>query len=159
MARSSSGQDARTGFYTLRFNADTRAVRESAAARYAGAKMMKSARILIAVICAMVAAPAPAAPTIAKHRLKAGAARCQVNDGPVQPCIVRRNKPGSFDVETKGATPLLAYVETDAVYVFELYGPERTQIPLYGTYAIDPKDPACWRADDSDVAVRELCVR
>lgn len=91
--------------------------------------------------------------------LSPGPAQCQVNDGPRQPCSVRRFKPGSFDIETRGETPLLAYVESDAVYLFALYGPERIQIPLYGTYAIDPDDPACWQADDSDVAIRELCVR
>lgn len=107
----------------------------------------------------LVAAAAPAATPSKTRVLKAGPAHCQVNDGPVQPCTVRRNKPGSFDVETKGETPLLAYVESDGLYVFELYGPEKTQIPLYGTYAVDPKDAACWQADDSNVAIREFCVR
>jgi hypothetical protein len=105
-----------------------------------------------------LAAAAPAATPAKARVLKAGPAHCQVNDGPVQPCTVRRNKPGSFDVETKGEMPLLAYVESDGVYVFEVYGPEKTQIPLYGTYAVDPKDSACWQADDSDVAIREFCV-
>ena len=106
-----------------------------------------------------VTAAAPAAPPAKARLLKAGPAHCQVNDGPVQPCTVRRNKPGSFDIETKGETPLLAYVESDGVYVFELYGPEKTQIPLYGTYAVDPNDTRCWQADDTNVAIREFCVR
>ena len=129
------------------------------AAAMRASKMMNSHRILLALAPLAVAAAAPAAPKAAKPMLKAGPARCQVNHGPIQPCTVRRNKPGSFDVETRGETPLLAYVESDGVYLFELFGPEKTQIPLYGTYAVDPKDPACWQADDGDVAIRELCVR
>jgi hypothetical protein len=120
---------------------------------------MKRGRLLpLFAMCVASAAPAAAAPAKARA-LKAGPAKCQVNDGPVQPCTVRANKPGSFDVETRGETPYLAYVEKDGVYLFELFGPEKTQVPLYGTYAIDPADPACWQADDPNVAIRELCVR
>lgn len=120
---------------------------------------MKFACLLpLLVIAGLPTSPAAAAPAKARAP-KPGLAKCQVNGGPVQPCAVRSSKPGSFDVETRGDSPYLAYVDKDGVYLFELFGPEKIQVPLYGTYAVDPADPACWQSDDPDVAIRSLCVR
>lgn len=103
---------------------------------------------------ALTAAPAAKAPV-----LKPGAAKCQVNDGDVLPCTVRKSEGGGFDVETTGDEPLLALVADKDLVLFALVGEAKDRTPLIMSYSVEPKDPACWKSASEDAVVYRLCVR
>lgn len=127
-----------------------------------GLPMIVVSRMAVALSALALAAGAPLAARSAPAKanaLKAGSAKCTVNDDKAASCKIRKSESGGLDIETTGEDPLLAMVVDDGLNLFALVGDDSSRVPLIMDYARDTADPGCWRAVDSDAVVWRLCVR